>query len=192
MKLNHWIKKNVDFSRGEAEVRDNKGYGYTLAAAGFIGGVVTGIAVLILQMIVSNHDTVQTLTNIVSGIIAIALLAYMVYLLLPFYQSGVTSIGGMVLKTIFALACLIVPFIIGVYAVVLMVIVLVALGCINLALKSMTSSSDDEKKKDYDTIDGPGGVPLEGDRIDNDTFVSNGVTYKRTYEGFCETWKRED
>ena len=78
MKLKQWIKKNVNFSRGDTEVRDNTGYGYTLAAAGFLGGVLTGIVVIILQMVFTNHNTVQTLTDIVSWIIAIALFAYMV------------------------------------------------------------------------------------------------------------------
>ena len=192
MKLKQWFEKNVDFSRSDSEVRDKKGYGYTLAAAGFLGGALTGIVVMILQMAITDHDTMQTLANIVSGIIVIALLAYMVYLLLPFYQSGTESIGSMVLTTLFSLACLAVPFVVGVYFVVLMAVVFVALGCLWLIGKLMgTKSKNSETSSDYDTIVGPGGGTLYGDRIDNDTFVSSGVTYKRTYEGFVEVWKEE-
>jgi len=192
MKLKQWIKKNVNFSRGDTEVRDNTGYGYTLAAAGFLGGVLTGIVVIILQMVFTNHNTVQTLTDIVSWIIAIALFAYMVYLLLPFYQSGAAGIGGMVLKTLFALACVAVPFVVGIYFVALMAIALIALGGLWLIGKMMgTKSKSSNNSSEYDTIVGPGGGTLYGDRIDNDTFVSSGVTYKRTYEGFVEVWKEE-
>ena len=34
MNIKNWLKKNVHFRREEKEVRDFKGYGYTLAAGG--------------------------------------------------------------------------------------------------------------------------------------------------------------
>lgn len=58
------------------------------------------------------------------------------------------------------------------------------------AAKGAVSSG--KETEEYDTIAGPGGGLLYGDRIDRDHFVSSGIHYRRTYDGLCEVWEEED
>lgn len=208
MKIKEWINENVDLKREENEVRDYKGYGFTLAAVGLIGGAATALIAVIMQTIFGSAAASQTILDIIVFAIVVALLAYLVWLLLPMFKDSTISIGSKVLTAVIALVCLAVPFIIGVYLIVLAVIALVGFVALWLVGKIWGSSEKANRedpdlietmmglggrkgsKSDYDTIDSEDGT-LYGDRIDKDTFRANGTTYKRTYEGAAEVWKEE-
>lgn len=208
MRIKEWIRDNVSLKRGDTEVRDYKGYGYTLGVVGLAAGGAMAIIVFIVQMIMGSATSSETVVNIIATAIIVALLAYLVWLLLPMFKDSSISIGSKVLTTVIALASLAVPFIIGIYVVVLAVIAVIGLAALWLGLKLLGSSQKADRedpdlietmmglgrrkgsKGDYDTINSEDGT-LYGDRIDKDTFAANGTTYKRTYEGFSEVWKEE-
>jgi hypothetical protein len=81
-----------------------------------------------------------------------------------------------------------------VQVVVIAIIGLVILAFLKGAASGSTqrASSSSNKSNIFDSIPGPGGGELYGDRIDKDHFVSSGEHYKRTYDGFVEVWERED
>lgn len=210
MKLNKWIKENVDFKRKETEVRDNKGYGYTLAAAGLLAGVVLGFIAIILQTVMSDDSNSETILDVIVPLILAAMLAYMVWLLLPMYKDSTIAIGAKILTTVIGLVCLAVPFVVGIYLIFIVVLAVLAWGVFWLLFKFLGISRKADREDpdlittmmgfggkksrksggDYDTIDSEDGT-LYGDRIDKDTFIANGTTYKRTYEGIVEVWKEE-
>ncbi len=134
MKVKEWLNKYVDFSSNET-VRDNKGYCITLAVVGIIAGVVTGLFVVIVQLFTKNHDTVQTLANIVSMGVILTMLAYMVYLLLPLYKENSIGVGGKLLTTIISLVCLFVSFGIAVSLVAIAAILIAILLAAWIAFK---------------------------------------------------------
>ncbi len=192
MNIKNWLKKNVHFCREEKEVRDFKGYGYTLAAGGISVGLLTGLVVMILQMAVKDSDTVQTLSSTAFVILGVGALAYMVWLILPMFQDPERSVGNKVVTALFSLACTIIPFILGIYAFILMMLVVIGLVAFFVFGKIMFPSKKKSKKSGiFDSIVGPDGGELYGDRVDKDTFYANGTTYKRTYDGFAEVWKEE-
>ncbi len=141
MKIKEWFQKNVDISREETETRDNVGYCSTLAVVGLGMGMVTGILAFIIQMIVSGHDSQQTWTDVVAGIIVVAMLAYFVYLLLPLFVDKNVTVGQKVVTGLLGLVCLAVPFILGIYLIVLAVMIVAALAALWLALKVWGTSS---------------------------------------------------
>ena len=141
MKAKEWIKENVDFRREETEVRSNKGYCATMAAAGLAAGVVTGIIFIILQLAISNYETQQRWTNTIASIVFFALIAFLIYMLLPLFKDGTSTIGTKMLTALLSVACLIVPFIIGIYLVMLVFMAIIALAVLWLALKTWSSSS---------------------------------------------------
>ena len=208
MKFKEWIKNNIDFVREENEVRDNKGYVYTLALLGLVAGAAIGVIAIILQIVFGSAFASQTVLDIIVFVMVVALFAYLVWLLLPMFKDTTISIGSKVLTTLISLVCLAIPFIVGIYIVVLAVIAITAFAALWLAGKIWKSSDKAEKedpdlietmmglgfkkrsKGNYDTVDSESGT-LYGDRIDKDTFSANGTTYKRTYEGFSEVWKEE-
>lgn len=149
MKAKDWLKENVDFRREEAEVRDNKGYCATMAAAGLIVGAVIGILVIILQFAVSGHETQQKWISVVSVIALAAMTGFLIYMLLPLYKNSTITIGGKALTTLASVACLIVPFVIGIYAIVLVFMALAALAVLWLALKIWGSSSSSSSSSNY-------------------------------------------
>ena len=204
------MKEHVNFRREAEEVRDYKGYGYTLAVVGLLAGAATGIIVFVLQTVFSSATAESdTLMNIVTTAIMVALLAYLVWLLLPMFKDAKASIGSKVVTTLVSLVCLAVPFIVGIYLVVLAIMAGVVLGVIWLMGK-LWSSTEKPKAKEPDIIDTmlglggkvltggdhddtieSGGGTLHGTRADKDTFYANGTTYKRTFEGASEVWKEE-
>jgi hypothetical protein len=206
MNIKEWIKENVNLKRKETEVRDYKGYGFTLAAVGLAGGAATAIIVVIMQTFLSSIAASDTILNVITAAIVLALLGYLVWLLLPMLKDSCISIGSKVLTCVISLACLAVPFVIGVYLIVLAFIVLVGLAAI-WVMGKLWSASEKADKEDADMIDTmlglggklkddsdtivSGGGTLHGTRIDKDTFHANGTTYKRTYDGFSEVWKEE-
>lgn len=193
MDIKKWFSDNVTMRREENEVRNYKGYGCTLATMGLVAGVITGIMAIILQMFLNSSETTQTVLNIISYTLVAALLAYMIWLLLPMYKNTDISITQKVLTTIIALASLIVPFFAGVFLVLFVCIAIVAVVTIVVLLKVAKPSETVKKKnsdEEYDTIPGECGN-IYGTRIDNDTFSGGGKTYKRTYEGMVEVWKEE-
>lgn len=208
MNIKEWIKDNVEFRRKETEIRDNQGYGATLAAAGLLTGAGLAIIVIILQMVMGSATAAQSVVNVIFTISGVALLAYLVWLLLPMYKNDSISIGSKVVTSLIALASIIIPFVIGAYIVVLAAIVLVFTAAFWIFGKIWSSSEKGKQEspdlietmmglgggkkssKDYDTIDSEDGT-LYGDRIDHDTFSANGTRYKRTYEGAAEVWKEE-
>lgn len=141
MKAKEWLKKNVDFRRDEAEVRENKGYYATMTAAGLIVGAVTGILVVILQFAVSGHEAQQKWISAVSVVAIVAMIAFLIYMLLPMFKDSKIEIGSKILTTLACIACLIIPFIVGIYAVILVFMALAALAALWLALKIWGSSS---------------------------------------------------
>ena len=60
MDIKKWYENNVNFRREESEVRDNKGYAYTLGAAGLIAGAATGVIVVILQTVLEGVSGSQS------------------------------------------------------------------------------------------------------------------------------------
>lgn len=149
MKAKEWIKENVDFRREEAEVRDNKGYCATMGAVGLIVGAVTGILVIILQFAVSGHEAQQYWISAVSVIAIAAMIAFLIYMLLPLFKDTSVEISSKILTTLACIACLIVPFVIGIYAIVLVFMVLAALAILWLALKVWGSSSSSSSSSNY-------------------------------------------
>ncbi len=210
MNIKKWIKDNVEFRREETEIRDNQGYGATLAAVGLLTGVGLAVIVIILQMVMGSATAAQSVVNVLFAISGVAMLAYLVWLLLPMYKDNSISIGSKVVTSLIALVCLIVPFIVGAYIIVLAVMALVLFAAFWFMGKMWGASEKAKrdnpdfietmlglggnKKSDgsdgYDTIDSEYGT-LYGERIDKDRFFANGTIYKRTYEGGAEVWKEE-
>ena len=208
MNIKKWIKDNVEFRREETEIRDNQGYGATLAAVGLLTGAGLAVIVIILQMVMGSATAAQSVVNVLFAISGVAMLAYLVWLLLPMYKNDSISIGSKVVTSLIALASIIIPFVIGAYIVVLAAIVLVFTAAFWILGKIWSSSEKGKNEnpdlietmmglgggkkssKDYDTIDSENGT-LYGERIDHDTFSANGTRYKRTYDGVVEVWKEE-
>lgn len=197
MKAKEWLNKNVNFRRDEAEVRENKGYCATMAAAGLIVGAVTGILVIILQFAVSGHDAQQNWISAVSIIAIVAMIAFLIYMLLPLYKDSSIEIGGKVITTLVCIACLVVPFIVGIYAVVLVFMAIAALAALWLALKVWGSSSstpsssyrppqDDYGPKSYKLDDG---TTVTENSVGGGYHGSDYHNYERNYDG---TFSRTD
>lgn len=197
MKAKEWFKKNVDFHRDETEVRDTKGYCATMAGAGLTTGAVTGILVVILQFAVSGHEAQQKWISAVSIIAIVAMMVFLIYMLLPLFKDTTTEIGSKILTTLACIACLVVPFIVGIYAVVLVFMAVAALAALWLALKvwgsssSTPSSSYRPPKDDY----GPKSYKLDDGTIITENSVGGGYhgsdyhNYERNYDG---TFSRTD
>ena len=215
MKVKEWCDENLDFRREENEVRDNKGYCYTLAAVGLMGGVATGVLAVILQIILGDASFLQTVLDIVAYAIVAALLAYLIWLLLPMFKDPQIAVSAKVKTSLLSLACIAVPFIIGMYLILIAVIALIVLvafwfagkmwgvsekanskqgDLIDTMMGMATGMGGNNSSKDndkYDTIMSEDGM-LYGDRVDHDTFRANGTTYKRCYDGVVEVWRPED
>lgn len=141
MKAKEWLTQNVNFRRKDTEIRENKGYFATMAACGFIVGIITGIIVIILQFAVSNPESQQTWMNIISSIAIILMVGFLLYMLTPFFKASNITLGNKILTTLISIACLAIPFIIGIYAVMLLFMLVAALAALWLALKIWGSSS---------------------------------------------------
>lgn len=141
MKAKEWIGKNVDFSREDTEIRDNTSYCATMAVGGLIIGVVTGVIIIILQFAVSSSESQQTWTNAVTTIAFVLMIGFLVYMLLPMYKDAGTTMGSKIGTTLLSAACLAIPFILGIYAVMLLFMLVVALAALWLALKIWGTSS---------------------------------------------------
>ena len=198
MKAKEWLTKNVDFSREETEVRNNMGYCATMAAIGFAVGIIVGILIIILQFAVSNPDTQQTWVNIIFAVGILAMLGYLVYMLLPLFKDKGVTIGSKVLTTLVSLVCLAGLFIIGIYLVVLLFMLVVALGALWLGLKVWASSSGTSStsqisapREDY----GPKSYKLDnGTTVTENSFTSgyhgdDSHDYERNLDG---TFSRTD
>jgi len=198
MKAKDWLKENVDFRREEAEVRDNKGYCATTGAVGLIVGAVTGILVIILQFAVSGHEAQQKWISAVSVIAIVAMIAFLIYMLLPLFKDSSIEIGSKILTTLACIACLIVPFIIGIYAIVLVFMAVAALAILWLALKVWASSSSSSSssnhmppKEDY----GPKSYKLDdGTTVTENSFGSgyHGSDYHDYERNSDGTFSRKD
>lgn len=140
MKTKEWLN-DLDFRREETEVRENKSYALTMAAGGLGMGVITGILIIILQLVISGNDSQQAWIHTVTYAIGALMLAYLVYMLLPLFKYQAISIGSKVVTTLISLGSLIVPFIVGIYLVILMFMLVVGLGTLYLCLKLWLSSS---------------------------------------------------
>ena len=147
MRIKEWIRDNVSLKREDTEVRDYKGYGYTLGVVGLAAGGAMAIIVFIVQMIMGSATSSETVVNIIATAIIVALLAYLVWLLLPMFKDSSISIGSKVLTTVIALASLAVPFIIGIYVVVLAVIAVIGLAALVLYVNSPTPNVNREEEK---------------------------------------------
>ena len=197
MKAKEWIKENIDFRREETEVRSNKGYCATMAAAGLAVGVVTGIIFIILQFAISNYEALQRWTNIIAGIALLALIAFLVYMLLPLFKDASLTMGAKMLTALLSVACLIVPFIIGVYLVMLIFMALAALAALWLALKiwGSSSSSSSSYKPPVHEGNGPKSYKLDdGTIVTENSFTSgyhgnDGHDYERNID---DTFSRAD
>lgn len=190
--MKQWLNQNVDFKRDDAEIRDYKGYGYALTAAGFGAGMLLGLIAFIAQSGLVSPNLEETIANTAGSVLTFGLLAYMIWLILPFLQSSEKTIGDKALMTLFGFVCVIAPFIAGVYIFLLLLIVVFGLGLIYIFLKIMFPGQGKSKSgSSYDKIVSADGSELTGDRIDKDTFSANGTTYKRTYDGLSEVWKEE-
>ena len=78
MNIKEWMSENIDFRREETEVRDYKGYGFTLAAVGLIAGAATAFIAIILQTVFGSASASQTIVDFVATAIVVALIAYLV------------------------------------------------------------------------------------------------------------------
>ena len=141
MKTKEWLEHNVDFKREDAELRDNKGYCYTLAIVGLIMGAVKGVLAVILQFVISSKASQELWTNIIASICVVIMLAYAGYLLLPMYKNSQVDMGSKVVTTLLALASLAVPFIVGIYVVVLAFMVVAAIAAFWFAWKIWHSTA---------------------------------------------------
>lgn len=152
MKIKEWLKEHVNFKREAEEVRDNKEYAITLGVVGLIAGAIMGIVIVILQMVLGSATSAQKTTNILSVVVILALIAYLIWLLLPMFKDPSLSISSKIATTVISLVCLAVPFIIGVYLVVLAIMAVVVVVVLWLGLKiwgSSSSSSSSEPDPDY-------------------------------------------
>lgn len=151
MKIKEWFREHVSIKRGDTEVRDNKGYAFTLGTVGLITGAIMGIVVVILQMVLKSAESTQTAISVFSIVIVVALLAYLVWLLLPMYKSPDINIGSKITTTFLSLICLIIPFVIGVYIAVLAImgIIIILILWFGLKIRGASSSSSSEPDPDY-------------------------------------------
>ena len=176
MKAKEWLEKNVDFRREDTEVRDNKGYCTTMAAAGLAVGLVTGILVIRLQLAISSHESQLTWVSIVSCIAIFSMIAFLIYMLLPLFKDPTITIGSKILTTLACIACLIIPFIIGIYAIILLFIAVVALGALWLGLKIWGSSASSSSSHSYSApreSNGPKSYKLDdGTTVTENSFTS--------------------
>lgn len=198
MKTKEWLN-DLDFRREETEVRENKSYALTMAAGGLGMGVITGILVIIIQLVISGHDSQQAWINAVTYGIGALMLAYLVYMLLPLFKDTTVSIGSKIVTTLISLGSLIVPFIVGIYLVVLLFMLVVGLGTLYLCLKlwlsssssSSSSSSYSAPREDY----GPERYELDNGAIVTENSFGggwhgdDGHNYRREIDG---TFSRED
>ena len=198
MKAKEWIKKNVDFRRENTEVRDNKGYCATMAAAGLAAGIVTGILIIILQLAINSHESQQTWISIVSCAVIMTMLSFMIYMLLPMYKDLTITIGGKILTTLACVASLIIPFIIGIYAIILLFIAAFALAALWLGLKVWGSSASSSSSHSYSAPrenNGPKSYKLDdGTTVTENSFTSgyhgsDHHEYERNIDG---TFSRTD
>lgn len=198
MKTKEWLN-DLDFRREETEVRENKSYALTMAAGGLGMGVITGILVVILQLVISGHDSQQTWINAVTYVIGALMLAYLVYMLLPLFKDTTVSIGSKIVTTLISLGSLIVPFIVGIYLVILMFMLVVGLGtlylCLKLWLSSSSSSSSSSSYRAPREEYGPEKYELDNGAIVTENSFGggwhgdDGHNYKREIDG---TFSRED
>ena len=156
MKIKDWLTENVNFKRNSTEIRSNKGYGATMGAAGFATGIVTGIIIIILQFAVSNYDNQQTWINTVCAIALIAMVAYLIFMLLPVFADKNLTIADKICTTLISVGCLIGLFIAGIYITILLFMLVAAIVILWLALKvwlssntTSSSSSHHAPKQDY-------------------------------------------
>ena len=108
MNAKEWLDRNVDFKREDVEVRDNKGYCYTLAVVGIIMGAVTGVLAVILQFVIGSKASQEFWTNAIASVCVVIMLVYAGYLLLPMFKNPQIDLGSKVVTTLLALASL--PF----------------------------------------------------------------------------------
>lgn len=198
MKAKEWIKENIDFHREDTEVRSNKGYCATMAAAGLAVGVVCGIIFIILQFAVSSHEAQQRWINIVAGIAILVMIAFFVYMLLPLFKDTSLTMGAKILTALLSVACLIVPFIAGVYLVMLVFMAVAALAALWLALKiwgSSSSSSSSSYRPPVHEDNGPKSYKLDdGTIVTENSFTSgyhgsDGNDYERNID---DTFSRKE
>lgn len=97
--MKQWLNQNVDFKRDDAEIRDYKGYGYALAAAGFGAGMLLGLIAFIAQSGLVSPNLEETIANTAGSVLTFGLLAYMIWLILPFLQCSEKTIGDKALMT---------------------------------------------------------------------------------------------
>ncbi len=141
MKVKEWLDRNVDFKREETEVRDNKEYCLTLAVVGALMGVVTGIMAVIFQFVISSKASQELWTNIIASVCVVTMLAYAIYLLLPMFKNSQIDIGSKVVTSLLSLVCLAVPFVIGIYVVVLAFMAVAAIAAFWFAWKIWHSTA---------------------------------------------------
>ena len=149
MKIKEWVKENVDFRREESEVRENKGYYATMGAAGLLVGVVAGIVIIILQIAVSNQQTLQNWMNGV-GIVAIfAMIAFYIYMLLPAFKSTTLDTASKVTTAILSLLCIGGAFIAGIYITMILFMIVATLAILWLVFKVWLSSNSSSSSSSY-------------------------------------------
>lgn len=154
---------------------------------GYLGMVAAVATWIILSFVKTDEIVYAGYVLIISQIIqlAIVLLAAVrqkgsiPYALLSFliYAAGVVSLVYSLIQLVMM-------------AIIALLIFGVLKGGATGAAKGAFSS--EKESTDYDSIVGPGGGELYGDRIDKDHFISSGEHYKRTYDGFAEVWEKED
>ena len=190
MKTKEWLERNVDFKREDAEVRDNKGYCYTLAIVGLIMGAVTGVLAVILQFVISSKASQELWTNIIASVCVVIMLAYAGYLLLPMFKNSQIDMGSKVVTTLLALASLAIPFVVGIYVVVLAFMIVAAIAALWFAGKiwSSTAKSSLRNMSKPQSHQGPDKYELEDGTIVTDTGFggyrgNDGNNYERHVDG---------
>ena len=154
---------------------------------GYLGMVAAVVAWVVLSFV--NND----LISYAAYILVISQVVQLIIVIVAAVRQQ-----GSILYALFSFVIYAIGIVSLVYSLIqLMLMAIIAVMIIG-ALKGFASGaakgavSSGKKTEEYDTIDGPGGGKLYGDRIDKDHFVSSGVHYHRTYEGLCEVWKEED
>lgn len=154
---------------------------------GYLGMIAAVVAWIVLSFVSPTNLSYAAYILVASQIIQLAIVIIaavrqqgsILYALLAFfiYAVGIVSLVYSMIQLMLM-------------AIIALMIFGVLKGWATGAAKGAVSS--EKEKKDYDTIVGPGGGELWGDRIDRDHFVSSGEHYKRTYDGLCEVWEKED
>lgn len=120
-----------------------------IAGYSLIISLIAGIIIVVAQFAIDSHETVQTITSIVTLLGLVAVIGLLVSQLLPLFKSSMPT-SGKVVYTLFvaviAIACLLLGILL-IYLVVILIAIWVALKIWLFASGANTKSSSSGSKK---------------------------------------------